>query len=402
VSLKSPVLVALVLLIFLCAALGFYFLSAGSTPPPYNLIKAVRREIRVVVSTNGIIEPVDRSEIYAPVDGFVTSIQKKEGEEILQGRLLMQLDSEQVRTALAEASAALLAAKRQARVVEIGPSKEEIVALDASISEGALQLDQLNKDLADEEALYAKQATPRISVENLRKQRDLLQLRAEALKQKKQDLLARYSAEDKAWEQGRIEELTKEVESLKRQLHAESVLAPRSGLIYSLQVKQGSYVNKGQLLAQIYKPGDVLLRAYVDEPDLGRIRRGQPVRIEWNGLPNQHWTGVVDKPAEQVVPLNNRSVGHVLCSIVDGPEGLIPNLNVRVEITTNLKEDALVIPKSAVFNHDGKPTVLLSEKTGTVTRPVDLGLVSPEEIEILRGISEGDTVVLNPSEARGN
>lgn len=398
---KNPVLVALVLLVLLGAALGFYFLTASSAPPPYNLAKAVRREIRVVVSTNGIIEPVDRGEIYAPVDGFVTSIQKKEGEEILQGRLLMQLNSEQVATALAEASAALLAAKRQARVVETGPSKEEIAALDASIAEGAMQLDQQNRDLAAEEALYAKQATSRVSVENLRKQRDLLQLRAEALKQKKQDLLARYSAEDKQWEQGRIEELTKEVEALKRQLRAESILAPRSGLIYSLQVKQGSYVNKGQLLAQIYKPGNVLLRAYVDEPDLGRIRKGQPVRIEWNGLPNQQWTGVVDKPAEQVVAMNNRSVGDVLCSIESVPKGLIPNLNVRVEITTDLKEDALVVPKKAVFNHDGKPAVLVSEETGTVTKPVDLGLVTPEEIEILHGISEGDSVVLNPAEARG-
>jgi HlyD family secretion protein len=120
-----------------------------------------------------------------------------------------------------------------------------------------------------------------------------------------------------------------------------------------------------------------------------------------NGLPNQQWTGVVDKPAEQVVAMNNRSVGDVLCSIESGPVGLIPNLNVRVEITTDLKEDALVVPKNAVFNHDGKPAVLVSEGTGTVTKPVDLGLVTPEAIEILHGISEGDSVVLNPAEARG-
>jgi HlyD family secretion protein len=397
-KLKKAALIALAILILVAAGIGFYNLAGNSEPPKLLLSKAVRHEIRVVISTNGIIEPIDRKEVYAPIDGFVTSIQKKEGTEVLKGALLLQLHSDQVRAALAEANASLLAAKRQARVVEIGPSKEEISALDSSIAESAMQLDQQNKDLAVEESLYAKQATSRAAVENLRKERDRLQLHIEGLKQRRQDLQARYSAEDKELEQKRIAELTEQVESLKRQLLDESVLAPENGLIYSLRVRQGSYVNKGQLLVQIYRQGKVTLRAYVDEPDLGRIRKGQQVRIEWDGLPNQHWTGVVEKPAEQVVALNNRSVGEVLCSIENGAAGLIPNLNVRVEITTDTKPSALVIPRSAVFNTQGKPSVLISEGTITKTKPVELGLFTAEEIEIVRGINEGDTVVLNPAE----
>jgi HlyD family secretion protein len=372
-----------------------------SDAPALVTAKAARREIRVLVSTNGIVEPADRSEIYAPIDGFVTSIQKRDGAEIAQGQPLLQLHSEPLRTALTEANAALLAAKRQARAVEIGPSKEEIAEVDASIAETALQLEQQNKDLAAEEALYAKQATTRMAVENLRKQRNLLQLRLDSLKQKRQDLQARYSPEDKAWEQDRIAELTKQVDSIKRQLLAESVAAPQSGRIYSLQVKQGSFVSRGQLLALIYKPGKVMLRAFVDEPDLGRIRKSQLVRIEWDGMPNQQWTGVVEKPAEQVVAMNNRSVGEVLCSIESGPPGLIPNLNVRVEITTERKANALVVPRNAVFNYKGKPSVLAPEGKGTAVKPVELGLATPEEIEILRGISDGDLVILNPTESAG-
>jgi HlyD family secretion protein len=351
-----------------------------------------------VVTTNGLIEPVDRTEIYAPIDGFVTSIQKSEGTEILKGQLLLQLDSDQIRAALAEANASLDAAKRQARAVETGPSKEEISAIDASIAETALQLDQVKRDLAVEESLVAKQASSRSAVQKIQNDRDLLEVRIRGLKQRRQDLLARYSEEDKKLEQSRIAELTKQVESLQRQLLAESVVAPKSGLIYSLQVRQGSYANKGLLLAQIYTPGKILLRAYVDEPDLGRIRKGQPVRIEWDGLPNEHWTGLVEKMAEQVIALNNRSVGEVLCSVDSGPRGLIPNINVRVEITTETKNNALVVPRNAVFNQDGKPSVIVSTPTETIMKHVDLGVNTPEEIEILKGINEGDSVVLNPIE----
>lgn len=396
---KRPALIVLVLVVLVGAGLGFYFLAGRPDPLRLTLVKAARRQVRAVVTTNGLIEPVDRTEIYAPIDGFVTSIQKREGAEILKGQLLLQLDSDQIRAALAEANASLDAAKRQARAVETGPSKEEISAIDASIAETALQLDQVKKDLAVEESLVAKQASSRSAVQKIQNERDQLEVRNRGLKQRKQDLQARYSEEDKKLEQSRIAELTKQVESLQRQLLAESIVAPKSGLIYSLQVRQGSYVNKGLLLAQIYTPGKILLRAYVDEPDLGRIRKGQPVRIEWDGLPNEHWTGLVEKMAEQVVALNNRSVGEVLCSIESGPGKLIPNLNVRVEITTDTKNNALVVPRNAVINQDGKPSVMVSTPTGTVMRHVDLGFNTPEEIEILNGINEGDSVVLNPIEA---
>jgi HlyD family secretion protein len=281
-----------------------------------------------------------------------------------------------------------------------GTPKEEMTALEASIAECALQLEQTNKDLELEASLLSKQATSRMAVENLRKQRDLLQVRMDGLKNKKTDLEARYSPEEKEWEQNKLSELNKQVALLQQQLQMESVLAPQSGVIYALPIKPGAYVSKGELLAQIYEPGKIRLRAYVDEPDLGRIARGQAVVIEWDGMPNKQWNGVIEKPAEQVVVMNNRSVGYVLCSVEAGPRELIPNLNVKVQITTARKADVLVIPRSAVIRQSGKTAVLLSRGDRTVVKPVELGLVTSEEIEILQGINSGDSVVINPGEAK--
>jgi HlyD family secretion protein len=396
---KKHILLPAFIIVVIVAASAIYFLSNETEPAQLATAKAVRREIRLVVSTNGIIEPVDRSDIYAPISAFISRIETHEGSEIAKGRLLMQLESKELRTALAEAKAALLEQKRQARVVMTGPSREEIAEVDASIAESDLQLKQLKEDLAVEESLLAKGATPREAVEKLQNQRTLLQLHGESLRKKKQDLEQRYSAEEKKWEQDKVAELSKQVNLLEQQLKMESVYAPNSGLIYSLPVRQGSYVTNGQLLAQIYQPGNVRLRAYVDEPDLGKIKKGQAVVIQWDGLPDKQWSGVVDRPAEQVVALDNRSVGYVLCSIDDSPKELIPNLNVKVEITTASKKDALVVPRSAIFSDKGKPSVLLMEGTHTVVKPVTMGLVTTEEIEILQGVQEGDSVVLYPAEA---
>jgi HlyD family secretion protein len=396
---RHRILILLLVAILICILLSVYFLRKGSEPPQLRMVNAARRDIKVVVNTNGIIDPVDRSEIYAPVDARVVRILKREGADIAQGQSLMQLESEPIRTALAGAKAALLSEKRQARLVMTGPSKEEMAEAELAIAECELQLDQVKKDLQIEESLFTKGATARAALESLQKQRDLLQLRLEGSRKKKRDLMQRYSPEDKEWEQGKVEELTRQVTLLESQLQMESVQSPVTGLIYSIQIRPGSYITKGQLLAQIYQPGNIKLRAYVDEPDLGRIKIGQAVQVQWDGLPDRQWRGVVEKLAEQVVALNNRSVGYVFCSFDGDPKELIPNLNVKVEITADRKTDVLVIPKSAVFSQNGKPTVLLSEGKGTVAKPVDLGLITSEEVEILSGIKAGDSVVLYPGEA---
>jgi HlyD family secretion protein len=397
---KYRAFIVLAALVLIAAALGFYWLGDSSKPPQLQLAKAVRRDIKMAINTNGIIEPVNRAQIYSPIDGFVKTIQVEEGAEIVQGQILMHLETQQIRTDLAVAKASLLEARRETQLILAGPPKEEVTAVDASIAENSLNLDQLVKDLQIEESLKAKGATPQEAVDKLLKQKAQLQLQSENLKAKKQDLYTRYSEKEKEWAQGKVAELTKQVELLEQQLQSESIFAPASGLIFSLAIKSGTYVSRGQLLAEIYKPGNIRLRAYVDEPDLGRIQKGQPALIEWNGLPERQWTGAVEKPAEQVVALNNRSVGYVLCSIADQPKELIPNLNIQVEITTALKINALVVPKSAVFNRDGKPVVLLSEGLNTVVKPVEYGLFNSKEIEILAGIKEGDSVVTNPGEVK--
>jgi HlyD family secretion protein len=400
---KNRILLSLVVLVLVIICLIYYFVGKKSDVPQFQLAKAVRGEIKAVINTNGIIEPLDRGDIYAPIDAFVVAVPKTEGSEIAKGQLLMRLESREIRTALAEAKAALLQAKRQALAVSSGPPKEEVTAVEASIAECELQLDQTKKDLRLEESLLAKQATTQMAVDNLRKQLAARQLQLDSLKKKKEGLQERYSADEKKWEQDKVGELSKQVALLEQQLQTESVLAAGSGLVYSLPVKAGSYVTKGQLLAQIYTPGKIRLRAYVDEPDLGRIIKGQSVLIEWDGLPGKQWRATVDKPAEEVVALNNRSVGNVICSIEGAPKELIPNLNVKVEITTDHKADTIVVPRSALFSSGGKLSVLISDGVRTFARPVDIGLSTSEQIEILHGVNAGDSIATNPGEnATGN
>jgi multidrug efflux pump subunit AcrA (membrane-fusion protein) len=72
---KYGVLLVLLVLVLL-VGLGIYFLSSNSNSTPLQTAKVARHDLKVVISTNGIIEPVERSEVYAPLDAFVSAVRK--------------------------------------------------------------------------------------------------------------------------------------------------------------------------------------------------------------------------------------------------------------------------------------------------------------------------------------
>jgi hypothetical protein len=77
---------------------------------------------------------------------------------------------------------------------------------------------------------------------------------------------------------------------------------------------------------------------------------------------------------------------------------LLPDINVKVEITTDFKTGVLTVPRSAVFSRAGENAVLLPDGRGTVIQPVQVGLANNDKFEILQGIKTGDTIIGNPGE----
>ncbi len=395
---KKIILFALVAFIFLFLWGGYSFFKRNSRDSNVLTANVNRRELKAVISTNGIVEPIERSDVLAPFDGVVRLMSHQEGDLVKKGERLFQVESNQLAISLASAKAALLQARRQAQPVLAGPPKDEMAAIESAVSETEWELRKKREDLQREENLLKRDAATRVDVENLRGQVNLLEVRLEALRQKKQNLVNRFSREEKEWESDKVKELNQEVELLTMQMASGSVLSPRSGRIYGLNIRAGSYVSKGQLLAQIYEPGQIRVKAYVDEPDLGRIAKGQSIEIEWDGLPDKRWTGKVEQPAQQVLPLGNRSVGFVFCSVEGNPVELIPNINLKLQIVTSRKPGALIVPRAAVFNHEGQSTVLVEDGGKTIVKRVVLGLVTPQEVEILQGLEEGNRIVINPEE----
>jgi RND family efflux transporter MFP subunit len=172
------------------------------------------------------------------------------------------------------------------------------------------------------------------------------------------------------------------------------VVAPHDGVVYSIAVRIGDHVNRGDVLARVGDVVRIRVRVFVDEPDLGRVAMGQMVLLSWDGLPGREWKGAVERLPAEVKELESRTVGEVACT-VENPSGeLLPNMNLNVEIVTESKSAVLVVPREAVTGRGADQAVFVVRDGVLVRQAVQTGILSPTRAEIVQGVSEGDVVAL--------
>jgi HlyD family secretion protein len=173
-----------------------------------------------------------------------------------------------------------------------------------------------------------------------------------------------------------------------------NIRAPFDGIVYSLPVHQGAYLSPGDLVLQEADLSKVLVRAYVDEPELGQLERGQTVVVSWDALPGRTWVGKTDVLPRQVVALGTRNVGELLCTITNADMDLIPNTTVDVRIEINERADALVVPRGAVQIDGSHRYVYRFDGNRLHRTEIRVGLSNATEFQVVSGIEQGDTLAL--------
>jgi HlyD family secretion protein len=165
--------------------------------------------------------------------------------------------------------------------------------------------------------------------------------------------------------------------------------------VYYLPVHPGQFVATGELLVQVADLAKVQLRAFVDEPDIGRLKPGQAVTVTWDGLPGGSWDGTVTMVPTTVVTLGTRNVGQFTCTVDNPAEKLLPNVNVNITIVTAKHDNALTVPREAIHQDDGKRFVYQIVDGEVKRQEVQTSLSNLTKMEIAQGLPEGAVVALN-------
>jgi len=366
-------------------------------PVPVRATTVERGPIRSLVSTNGKIEPVQNFEAHAPIATTVKRLLVKEGDHVRKGQLLLQLDDADIRSQAAKAQSLIRAAQADQSALKTGGTHEEVLTIEVQLVKARAARDTAQRNLESFRRLQQQGAA---SSGEVKQSEDSLQ-RAQAdvtlLEQKQKD---RYSQPEVAKVQAQGAEAEASYQAAEDALAKSNLRAPFDGIVYSLPLKQGAFVQAGDLLLQEADLLHVLVRAFVDEPDIGRLASGQRVEVTWDAVPGRIWNGAVSAVPSTVKLHGTRNVGEATCVVDNRDFKLLPNINVNVTTITAEHKNALTVLREAVRMDDSKPYVYQIVEGKLKRREVEISLQNLTRVEITAGLAEGALVALGTADSK--
>lgn len=368
------------------------FASLRRDEVPVRADHVLRENITNVISTNGKVRPVDNFEAHAPASTTVRRVLVHEGDRIKAGQLLLQLDDAQARSEAAKAQARLKAAEADLHSIQTGGTHEEVLTTQSELEKARSDLEATKRNLATLQQLQQQGAASSAEVEDARIRLHRAQAAVNLLQQKE---TSRYSHPEIAKVKAEQEEAQTIYQAAQDTLRHSNVRAPRSGIVYSLLVREGGYVNPGDLLVQVADLRTVQVVGYVDEPEIGRLAPGLKVAVTWDALPGRTWQGTITRVPATVTQLGTRNVGDVTCTVDNNDLKLLPNVNANVTITTAQENNVLTVSREAVRQEGGQHYVFEIVNGELKRRSVTTSVSNPTRIEITSGLSENAWVALS-------
>lgn len=179
------------------------------------------------------------------------------------------------------------------------------------------------------------------------------------------------------------------------------VTAPISGTVNEINIKNGDDLSKlssgssREVPVIIGDLGTMKAQVEVSEVDIASVSIGQKVTLTFNAIDGFSATGKVEK----IDSLGTLTSGVVTYNVIVGFDELDsrikPEMSVSASIITDIKQDAIIVPNSAVKSGDKDDYYVEVVSNGVTERKtVTIGLENNSKTEIKSGIKEGDTVVI--------
>lgn len=306
---------------------------------------------------------------------------------------------DQARASLRQAQAALKTAKTNS--VKNQLTQKDVVAAEASLK-------QAQATLAN---AIANQRQVDVQRSNVKSSKAQVRQAEAALKATKANtILGSVRAEDVSQAKSRLEKALVTSKNAKQNLDQTRVVASRDGIVLKKYVDEGTIIQSGQsgysggtAIVQLANVSRMYVDVEVDEADISRIKKAQPVSIMLDAYPDAPIQGTVRRIAPEAITDQNVTYIHVQVEVSpeDVTSKLRPAMNATCDFTVNKSEDVLSVPSKAVKD-EGKRYVVtvikdsqkpLWEKTNQEVRAVKVGVVGDMRTEIRSGLKQGEMVV---------
>ncbi|HEY1804635.1 MAG TPA: efflux RND transporter periplasmic adaptor subunit [Terracidiphilus sp.] len=358
---------------------------------PVRVASVEHAQLVNTVSTNGRVEPVANYPYYAPISTTVKAVYAQEGDTVPAGKLLVTLDDVSARAQVASAQSAVSSAQSGLDAIKNNGTQAERQASAAEVAQDRLNRDQAQHDLDALNKLVATGAAAPGEIISARARLDSAQASLQAAEQSAHQ---RYSSGDLARAQSALADAEAALAAAQHVESQTEFRAPIKGTIYNMDAKPSEFLPAGNLLLEIADLDHERVRGYFDEPDLGRLAVGESVVIRWDAKPGVEWHGHVTRLPSDVVTYTTRNVGEALIEFDGSPEGLLPDTNVTLTVTTSSTPDTLSMPREALHEQNGKYFVYKVKDGELVRVTITIGTPNLTQVPILSGLADGDVVAI--------
>jgi len=353
--------------------------------------RAYRETITASISTNGRIEPIENFEAHAPIATTVKRVKIVQGDWVKPGELLLQLDDSEARAQLARALAQVKGAEADLQSVSAGGTQEDVLTTRNALVKAQADRDTAQKNLRAMQRLVQLGAASQAELDAAQAQLHVAEANVRTLEQKLHD---RFSQSEIGHAEAQLAEARAALAASTDLLRSLNVSSPFAGMAYNLPVRKDTFVAAGDLLVQVADLHRVRVRAFVDEPEIGRLQKGQTVEVAWDALPGRSWKGTIEYLPTNVVLHGTRMVGEVTCILDNEDLKLLPNNNVSVAIIQIRRENALTIPREAVRQDAGGKYVFQVVNGQLKRRNVQTSVSNLTRVEITSGIPDDAVLAL--------
>jgi len=373
--------------------LGLVRLAKGSTIDPNRLAKVTRGDVARSVVATGKIQPITKVEVKSKASGIVEKLYVDINNVVHKGQELAQLDQQEIQAQVEAQRAQLGAAEANVGTYQANIDQDKVNAAAPDLPMYKLTLDR-NLEM-QKEGIVSQQALDDANKDYL------------AALTRRDSSKAQIGVDTAKLRQARaqVQQSQASLKQLEEQLSYTTIVAPMDGVILSRDVEIGDAVSSilvlGSTATLVMTEGDVnevYVDGKVDEADIAHVYLGQQARIKVESFRDRTFNGKVTKISPMGVEKDNVTTFEVRVSINNPGGELKALMTANAEILLDEHKGVLTVPENAVvYDNQKNASVEIpdkSQKDGTRKIPVKVGLSNGSVTEIVSGLKEGDTVVL--------
>ncbi len=396
-------LTALVLLVGVAAGIAWWFWPTGTgavadSAPATE--KVGRRDFASSVLATGAVQPQIGAEVRvgARISGKVERLLANIGDTVSKGQVVAELEKADLEAMVAQRQAELsLAQAKLAAVESLLPREIEKARFD--LEEALSTLTLAERVLGRTRQLHERQVATEDDRDQAEERYAVAKSRAASASKALELAETRY-AEDLRQAKAESERALSALENAKVQLSYATITAPIPGVIASVSTEEGETVAAGMqapTFVTIIDLERLQVDAFVDEVDIGKVKVGQRAAFTVDAFPATEYAGTVAAIYPKAVIQDNVVNYDVVVEIETAYHGqLRPEMTASVTIFLDRREGVLAVPAKAIQREKGKTVVYVLEGGQARPRETKVGWRDGPWIEVIAGVHEGDTILIQP------